>query len=212
MTEYIKRNVQVQVLAAFVIMPITIWTVGSFPARSVLKDTLSLTTILAFSLTIALFYLARPNRYVASRIKMSSLVRTHKALGYTVLCVLLVHPFLLVVPRFYEAGISPLEAFQTILGTLSSQGVVLGLVAWGLMLILVATALLRRQLPLGYQMWRFLHGLLAGVATICAVLHVIDLGRHSSTLMSAFIVLLSLGGVAMLVRNYRDEKSVSKPK
>lgn len=208
MTEYIKRNAHIQILAVFVIMPIMIWSVGSFPARSVLKDTLSLTTILAFSLTIALFYLARPNRYVVSRIKVGRLVSIHKFLGYTALSVLLVHPFLLVIPRFFEAGLSPVEAFQTILRTLSSQGIVLGLVAWGGMLSLVATALLRKQLPLDYRAWRLLHGLLAVVAMICAVLHVIDLGRHSDLLMSAFVVLLSLGGMAMLVRSYMNEKSV----
>jgi hypothetical protein len=73
----------------------------------------------------------------------------HKIIGYTFAIALLVHPVLLVVPRFLEAGVGPGEAFITILTTFTSQGVVVGIIAWCLLLVLAITSFIRRKLPMG---------------------------------------------------------------
>lgn len=64
------------------------------------------------------------------------------------LLVLLVHPFLIVVPRYYESGVDPTEAFFTITTTFNFVGIILGICAWFLMLILGATSLFRKTLLL----------------------------------------------------------------
>ena len=122
MAEYIKNNIQLQILSFFVTMPLMIWAVGSDPQRTLLKESLSVVTILAFSLMIGLFYLARPNSLVVKKVRFSRLVSWHKVIGYSALPVLLLHPVLLVVPRYFEAGIAPGEAFATIVTTFSSPG------------------------------------------------------------------------------------------
>ncbi len=210
MTEYIKNNVQLQILAAFIGMPLLIWAAGNFPQRTWLKESLSVLTILAFSLMIGLLYLTRTNKSAAKRTKLNKLINLHKIIGYSAIPVLLLHPFLLVVPRFFESGILPLEAFSIIVTTFTSRGIVLGLTAWSLLLILGVTSLIRKKLPMTYQTWRVIHGFLALLCISSAVFHVIDLGRHADFAMTFFIVLLSAGGVCLLLKNslFKNYKKV----
>lgn len=206
MAEYIKNNVQLQILTLFVSMPLLIWAAGSYPQRTLLKESLSVVTIVAFSLMIGLFYLARTNRAATKKISVSKLLSWHKIVGYLAVPVLLVHPFLLVVPRFFEAGIAPGEAFKTIITTFTSSGILFGLSTWSLLLILGLTSLMRKKLPLSYQTWRTIHGVLATLCLVGAAVHVIDLGRHTDSAMTAFFVLLSTGGIYLLLKN-----SVAQP-
>ncbi len=202
MAEYLKNNVQLQILAVFIGGPLLILAGGGDPQRTPLKESLSVLTILAFSLMIGLFYLARPNRAAAKKINVSKLLRWHRLIGYVAVPVLLVHPVLLVVPRYFEAGLAPGEAFKTIVTTTSSSGILFGLGAWCLMLILGLTALMRKKLPLTYPTWRTVHGVLALLCVMSAALHALDLGRHADSAMAAFIMLLSAGGIYLLLKSY----------
>lgn len=202
MAEYLKKNVQLHVLTLCVLLPLVICLNGEYPQRGLLKDTLSLITVLSFSLMIGLFYLVRFNKMMIQRIGFASILTWHKRVGYVVAPLLLVHPFLLVVPRFFEAGVAPEEAFQTIITTFSSSGVVLGLCAWGGLLLLLVMALLRKRLPVSYRFWRISHGILALSCAFCAVLHVVDLGRHADRLLIALIVLASSAAFGLILKNY----------
>ncbi|BCR06308.1 hypothetical protein DESUT3_33770 [Desulfuromonas versatilis] len=202
MTEYLKNNVQLQILAVFSGGPLLIWAAAGDPGRTPLKESLSVLTILAFGLMIGLFYLARPNRAAVRKIGAAKLLRWHKLIGYAAVPVLLVHPVLLVVPRYFEAGLAPGEAFRTIVTTTSSSGILFGLGAWCLMLLLGLSALLRKQLPLTYPTWRIVHGVLALLCVVSAALHALDLGRHADSAMAVFVVLLSAGGIYLLLKSY----------
>lgn len=202
MVEYLKNNVQLQILAVFIGGPLLIWAAAGDPARTPLKESLSVLTLLAFSLMIGLFYLARPNRAAVRQISAGKLLRWHKLIGYIAAPVLLVHPVLLVLPRYFEAGLAPGEAFRTMVTTTSSSGILFGLGAWCLMLLLGLTALLRKQLPLTYPTWRRVHGVLALLCVVSAALHALDLGRHADSAMAGFILLASAGGVYLLLKSY----------
>ncbi len=195
MAEYIKNNVQLQILVGLIGMPLMIWAAGNYPQRTLLKESLSVVTILAFSLMIGLLYLTRTNRFAVQKATIRKVISLHKIVGYVAVPVLLVHPFLLVLPRFFEAGIAPGEAFRIMVTTISSPGIVFGLAAWCLLLILGATSLLRKMLPLQYQTWRTMHCMVAFACISSAVFHVLDLGRHANLLMTLFILLLFAGGV-----------------
>ncbi len=204
MTEYIKSNVQLQILAAFIVMPLMIWAMGSTPQRTLLKESLSVVTIISFSLMLGLFYLARTNIFIVKKIRFSKLIGLHKFIGYAAVPLLLVHPFLLVVPRFFEAGVDPFDAFITIATTFTNKGVIFGLVAWSLLLIIGVTSIFRKNLPMKYQTWRIVHSVLAVLCAFFAVFHVIDLGRHIDVAMTVFIVLLFVGAIYLLLKNYAE--------
>ncbi len=205
MNAYFRSCFFVQSVLIFVGMPLLFWGLGSLPERSLLKESISVLTILAFFQVVGQFYLSRVNGSAVKELKLSRLVSLHSVIGYTAVTLLLVHPFLLVVPRFFEAGVAPVEAWTTIVTTWTSQGVVLGIIAWCLMLILGSTSFLRKKLPMKYTTWRVVHGVLSLLFVFSAAWHVIDLGRHATLAMSVFITILTAGGVLLLLRTYSSK-------
>ena len=201
MDTYFKSNFFLQSVLIFIGMPLLIWAMGSLPARSFLKELLSVVTILAFFQMAGQFYWSRANRYGIKNLKMSRIISLHKTIGYTCVTVLLFHPVFLVVPRFLESGVGSVDALITILTTFN-QGVTLGIIAWCLILIIGITSLTRKKLPMGYKTWRTFHGILAIVFISIAAWHVIDLGRHSSIAMSILISMLAAGGILLLLKAY----------
>ena len=111
------------------------------------------------------------------------------------------HPLYIVTPRFFEAGVSPVDALVTVITTMNT-GVVIGMIGWCVMLVLGITALLRNKLPMNYKSWRILHGILAILFIFTAVWHAIDLGRHSNLIMSILLGALSAGGILLLFKTY----------
>jgi len=139
---------------------------------------------------------------------MVHVVKWHKVLGYVFLSILLLHPFLIVLPRYFEAGITPEDAFSELLANFNQQGLMLGLTTWILMIIIGLTSLLRNNLPFTYKTWRVIHGYLSIAFIVTASLHVVNMGRHINNPMAWLIAVLSISGVAMLLKTY-IVKSVS---
>lgn len=133
---------------------------------------------------------------------MGKVVSFHKIIGYIFIGVLLLHPFFIVFPRYFESGVEPGEALSTLLTTYTSTGVILGIMAWLLLLIIGLTPLFRNRLPKKYNSWRLLHGILSIIFIIVASWHAIELGRHTDIAMSIFIILLSGSGVLLLLKTY----------
>lgn len=194
----------------FIVLPLFIFATGNFPRRTVLKESISIVTLLAFFLMAAQFLLIRQNSRLTAGYRRSSIITTHKILGYIFGTILLVHPFLLVVPRYFEAGIDSMDAFITILTTLSSPGVVLGICTWSLMCILVITSLIRNKLPFRYTTWRIFHGILAIFLLVAASWHAIELGRHVTPLLGSYIIITVASGVVPLVKKYLSPISMKK--
>ena len=192
-------------------LPLFIWVQSDLPMRTLLKESLSILTLLAFFLMMGLFYWTRAGGSAARDLKVSRIVRLHLRMGYTGVSLLLLHPFFLIFPKFFEAGVAPIDALVTILTT-TNQGVILGILAWGLLLIIGLTALTRNRLPLRFRAWRTLHGILASVFITIAVWHVIDLGRHATLVMSCLITFITAGGVQMLLRRYASTFVFAKTK
>jgi predicted ferric reductase len=148
------------------------------------------------------FFLARSNKHVRKSLKMKTALRFHKAIGYIFVVVLLVHPFFVVLPKYFEEGVAPMEAFVTIITTFDSLGVVLGLTAWLLLLVLGITSLFRNMLPMKYKTWRAFHGILAVFFIGPSTWHAVDLGRHTDLAMSIYMIVLAISGILLLLRTY----------
>jgi predicted ferric reductase len=189
-------------LTIFIGLPVLFWWVGNFPRRTVLKELISLITIVSFVLMLGQFYLSRNNASIFKPHKMGKVIKWHKILGYVFIPILFIHPFLVVVPRFFEAGVNPIEAFVTLITSFGNNGVILGMIAWGVMLIIGLTSFFRNQLPMSYKSWRILHGILSIAFVVFAVAHVLLLGRHVDSTVSVFVILLAAVGIGLLLRTY----------
>ncbi|RMF07980.1 MAG: FAD/NAD(P)-binding:oxidoreductase [Candidatus Neomarinimicrobiota bacterium] len=185
-------------------IPLLLYTLDDVPRRTVLKETLSLLTLLGFCFLLGQFYLSRSHRMVR-RFRMSRVLRVHQWIGYGFTGLLLLHPFFIVVPRFFEAGVAPGEAFLTMITTFTTPGILLGLTAWGLLLLLLLTSWARRRLGLRYKTWRWFHGVLSLVFLITALWHALDLGRHTTGPLAFYLIAGAVLGAGPLVQRYRSE-------
>ncbi|MBE0622342.1 MAG: ferric reductase-like transmembrane domain-containing protein [Burkholderiales bacterium] len=201
-----RTHAIIAALAVFIGLPLLFYALGHVPRRSVLKESISILTLLAFSMMLGQYFLARSNETLLSLFKPPQVQKVHKYIAYTAVCVILIHPFLVVLPRHFEAGVKPWDAFVTMLTTFDSLGILLGLTAWLLLLVLTTTAYFRGRLiprfTQRYRGWRYFHGGLAVTFTVLALWHSIELGRHTDIAMSAFFVTLALIGFALLARHY----------
>ena len=183
-------------------LPLLFWAVGDSPRRSVLKEAISILTLLSFSFMLSQVYLSRLSNTLVKVYKKSKVVKLHKIIGYVFVSVMLLHPFFIVFPRYFESGVEPMDAFITLLTTFDSTGVILGIISWVLMLVLGLSSIFRNRLPMTYKNWRLFHGVLSIVFIAIATWHAIDLGRHTDKNMSILFILLAAGGVLLLLKTY----------
>ena len=202
-------------IAIFVGLPFLLYSLGDAPRRAYLKEGISLLTLLAFTMILGQFFLARSNETLLSLFKPPQIQKVHKVIAYSAISVIFVHPVLIVLPRYFEGGIKPWDAFVIMITDFGNLGIVLGLIAWGVMLVLGVTVYFRRKMiphfTLKYRGWRYFHGGLAVIFTVLALWHSIALGRHTDIAMSAFFVTLAVLGFAMLAHMYWDT-AASRPK
>lgn len=198
-------------IAVFVGLPLTLYAMGETPRRSLLKEGISILTLLAFTFMLGQFFLARSNKVLLSVFKPPQVQSVHKYIAYSAVAVIFLHPALIVLPRYLEGGVDPWDAFVTMVTTLDSLGIVLGLLAWVVMVVLAVTAYFRKSLikrfATRYRGWRYFHGSLALGFTALALWHAIELGRHTDIATSSFLVALAIAGFFLLLRLYRGERS-----
>jgi len=202
MEKQIKKYQLIGATFLFIGFPVLLWGIGNIPKRSFLKEAISLLTLVSFFLMLAQFYLTRINKKTLKIHHMSRVLNIHKIIGYIFIPILLLHPFLIVLPRYFESGTEPSDAFITIISTYNQTGVLLGITAWCLMLILGISSLFRNRLGISYKAWRIFHGLISTAFIIIASWHAIELGRHTNLNMSALIIVLAGIGILTLMKSY----------
>lgn len=201
-----KYNLFVLVIF-IVVLPVLLWSRVIISHRALYKEMISIMTILAFFQLLGQFYLNRSDKFVRYH-KMNRVVKFHKIIGYLFIGILIFHPFLIVLPRYLEPGMSATDAFISLITTFKT-GVVLGIICWVLMVLLGLITLLRNRLGMKYRIWRTVHGVLSVIFIVLATWHAINLGRHTDVLMSVFMIVVAGGGIALYLRKLiKDIKEV----
>ena len=189
-------------IITFIAVPLFLYFFGNFPRRTTIMETLSIATILAFSLLLSQFFTSRLNYKLMKQIRMVNVVAIHRFIGYFFISVMLLHPFFIIVPKFFDDAVSPTDAFVKLITTFSTTGIILGLIAYAIMLILMATAFFRFKMHMHYRTWRSLHGYLTLLFVITATWHVIDMGRHSNSSFTLYYLLVVATGIYYVLRKY----------
>ncbi len=202
MNTTIKTYNRIAGVTLLAIIPLLYFSLGNFPERTALKESISIITLLAYFMAIGQFYLSRGNKNILKPHKASKVVKLHKILGYVLGGVIIFHPFFVILPRYFEAGIAPADAFTTMITSWDSTGIILGMIAWVSMLILALTSIFRKKLGMKYTTWRIFHGILSIVFIIVATWHAINLGRHTDTPLSIYMIVIAAVGVFMILKVY----------
>lgn len=201
---------RIAAISVFIVLPSLLLAMGESQDRSLLKESISYLTILSFCLLISQFFLARSNINILRANKMSNVVKIHKIIGYISVSILIFHPFLIVLPRYFESGVKPLNALTTIITSFNSPGILLGIASWCLLFIIGITSILRNHLGLKYKVWRVLHGTLSIIFILLASWHVSTLGRHSDSAINTFIWIATGLAVFLLLKTYFNQPQSTK--
>jgi len=187
---------------AFAGIPLLIRVLEDGHGRGLIQETLSILAVLTLCQMIVLCFWSRAHALATKCLTWPTRVRWHKRIGYACVGIMLFHPLMPIAHTLLEPGISPTDAFVTMITTFN-RGVILGISAWCSMLLLGVTALTRSRLPMRYTTWQIFHGTLAMVFIILAVWHVVDLGGHAATPpMVLYISLLAASSVLLVASRY----------
>lgn len=191
-------------LSVFVLVPSLIIIYQTLPQRTLLKESLSVLFVLSFCFMIGQFFLTRANKSTVKLFKMMKVIKVHKILGYTVVVAILLHPFFIVFPRFFEGAVNPIDAFFTMIKEYENSGILFGLIAWISMLILLITSFFKDKLTvyLNYKQWRVLHAVLVVIILIFSTLHSSILGRHSDKFMILFTIIIAFAALFQIYKIY----------
>ncbi|UOD35133.1 ferric reductase-like transmembrane domain-containing protein [Deferribacteraceae bacterium V6Fe1] len=206
MKAFVNKYNYLTKLIFFMGITIMLYYLQNFPRRSIMKEAISLLTVLSFTFMAAQFYFTRAFRDIECKGKMSHVVTIHKITGYIFSVLLVFHPFLIVLPRYFEGGIKPQDAFLQIITTLNNKALIAGMIAWFILIILGITSFLREKFFSSYINWRWFHGGLSLIFIGFTIYHAVSLGRHFNLFMSMFYILLIFCGVAVLLRMYVSDK------
>lgn len=210
MNQTIRSHSTLIMAMVFIAVPTLMCVSGGTPGRTWLKEFLSLITILGFSMMLGQLYLTRIRSAFTRSMKLPRVIRLHKAIGYLLVSVILLHPLFIVLPRYQEAGASPVASFITMVTEFDNLGIVLGLAAYALMLLLGLTAMFRSKMPITYRQWRVLHGILSIFFIAFGTWHAVDLGRHMGRTLSLYLITLATIGVLLLIQMYLFKNQPAK--
>lgn len=130
-------------------------------------------------LMMVAFYLQFP---LAARIKSIPLfsnidwgIAKHKRMGQILGIFFLLHPFLIILPKFFMSSADGIEALRAIF---TSPHTLTGVIAWSLLIVWTLASIFKDRLPMSYETWKLTHLLGFIAITILATLHVTTVGRH----------------------------------
>lgn len=123
------------------------------------------------------FYISGRFESVSGRLGIDRIMAFHKVTAWWIVLAIVLHPLLYVVPTLFDdvdRGAERLVAY------LLSPRYLSGVVAWLAAVLLVLSAVLRRHVPMPYEIWRAIHLLLAAAAVGGGLHHAVSAGRFSA--------------------------------
>lgn len=156
-----------------------------------------------FTIILLQFLTSGRFRFVSGRgglgAGIDATMRLHQLAARTALAFLLAHPLLYAVPRLLAGG----GAGDMLAGMFLSGRLRSGVLAWLLMILVVAMAIWRDRLPIRYESWRMTHGLGAGLVAVLGAHHTLAVGTYAAApALAAFWLTLSAIALASLAHVY----------
>lgn len=168
--------------------------------RGLWRELSSALAMIGLAALLVQFLLSGRFEAISGRTGIDLTMRFHQLAAWTALAFLLAHPFLFAFARAYGDWSAALASLGRML---SSEHLRSGVVAWGLLIVLVPVAFVRDRLPVRYELWRLSHGLAALALALFAAHHTLAAGRYSGgDVPAAFWLALTAVAALSLVNVY----------
>ena len=160
---------------AMVLLP---WVLSYFEGLAVrgwYEELVSFLSIIGLSMMLFQFALNARVDSLAGRAGIDNTMRVHTKFGEYLGYLILLHPFLIVLPRFI---IAPSFALDDVWDLFIQPETSTGMYAWSLMLVWVLMSVFKEKTGLSYEAWRYAHSAGFIAIIILATHHAVTVGRH----------------------------------
>jgi len=143
-----------------------------------------------FALLLVQFLLSGRFFLISGNAGIDVILHLHQLAARTLFVFLLVHPFLYAAPRLASGRGGTGDLLLTLF---MSDRLRTGVIAWVLLILLMAMGIWRDRLPIRYETWRLSHGLGAGAIAALGLHHTLTVGTYgASPLLASMWLLLSV--------------------
>lgn len=163
--------------AVLCLMPLILATIQGFPARNVLRELSSGLVMVGYVMTLLQFVLSGRFEWLSGQIGIDRTMYFHQVTAWAILALIVVHPLFYAATRLAP---DPTDALAAMSRMFSSQSLRSGVIAWGLMILIVPLAVFRERLPFRYELWRLSHGLFAIAIAVFGTHHTLRIGTYSA--------------------------------
>lgn len=174
------RGIPVAVLLAcyalIALAPLALALWQDRPVRNLFREASSVLVMVAFAMTLMEFVLSGRWRALSARAGIDATMRFHQLAARVLLVLVVLHPLLYAAPRLHPDPANALASLQAMFGSPRLRS---GVVAWWLLIALVALAILRDRLRLRYEAWRLTHGLGAAAIAALGLHHTLGVGTFA---------------------------------
>lgn len=160
---------------AIALVPYLFSVTQGLQQRGLFETLVSALSIAGLTALLAQYALSGRLQSVTQYAGIDNGMRIHRRAGELIALFFFLHPFLIVLPRFW---IAPQLAVDDLWLMLTSSESATGVFAWALMGFWVMFAILRDKLPITYEAWRISHGIGLVAVAILATHHAVTVGRH----------------------------------
>jgi predicted ferric reductase len=169
------------------------------PARNIFRELSSGLAMVGYVMALFQFVLSGRFEWLSGRTGIDRIMRFHQVASWAILAFVIVHPLLIATPRLVP---HPGDALVALNRMFSSQTLRSGVVAWGLVILLVPLAALRDRLPFRYELWRLSHGLFAIAIAVFGTHHTLRVGTHSTGWLAVFWMLATILALSAVLHTY----------
>jgi len=165
------------IYAAICLLPLVLTGFGGPSGFGLWLALSSATALAGYAMLLMQFLLSGRFRTVTETVGIDFVMRFHQTMGQILLVLLLVHPCLY---AGWLLGSSPAYALDLLQSLLASDALRTGVIAWGLVILLVPLAIWRHRLPVSHEIWRLSHGLGAAAISALGFHHLLRVGLHGA--------------------------------
>ncbi|MDH4002488.1 MAG: ferredoxin reductase family protein [Xanthomonadales bacterium] len=208
----ISFNALMGLYLAAVLLPWGLSLIEGLEVRGWYEETVVFLSIITFSMMLLQFALTPRVDVVANLSGVDNTMRVHNRFGEYLGYLVLLHPFLIVLPRFIVApSFAPGDVWDLFTQSETSTG----MYAWSLMLVWVLMAVFKDKTGLSYEAWRYTHGIGFIAVIILATHHAVTVGRHgryNAWFDGLWIVLCALAvGTVLYIWFLRPKRVAQQP-
>jgi predicted ferric reductase len=162
---------------AILALPVGFAILQGYPSGNIFRALSTGLVMVGYAMLLLQFLLSGRFEHLSGRTGIDRTMRFHQVAAWAILGLIVAHPFLYAVARLSP---DPRDALDLLVRMFTAPRLQSGVMAWVILILLVAVAALRDRLPFRYETWRLGHGLMSIALAGLGTHHTLSVGHYSA--------------------------------